>query len=105
MPEADPFPSSPVLLGGDNRSGTTLLSVVLDSHPDLVIGPEIDFLEPPNLGPHILRAIDLLDARDPKVTGTTKARSIHSGTTACTSRCSADALAWTSTTCASWSPR
>ncbi|MGY4363112.1 hypothetical protein ACVW0J_009605 [Bradyrhizobium sp. i1.7.7] len=72
MPEADPFPTSPVLLGGDNRSGTTLLSVVLDSHPDLVIGPEIDFLEPPNLGPHILRGIDLLDARDPKVTGTTK---------------------------------
>ncbi|MET4349253.1 sulfotransferase [Bradyrhizobium sp. RT9a] len=72
MPEADPFPTSPVLLGGDNRSGTTLLSVVLDSHPDLVIGPEIDFVEPPNLGPHILRAIDLLDARDPKVTGTTK---------------------------------
>jgi hypothetical protein len=26
--------SDPVLIGGDNRSGTTLTSVVLDSHPD-----------------------------------------------------------------------
>ncbi|WP_244443372.1 sulfotransferase [Bradyrhizobium sp. Ai1a-2] len=63
MPESDPFSTSPVLLGGENRSGTTLLSVVLDSHPDLAVGPEIDFLQPPNLGPHILRATDLLEAR------------------------------------------
>ncbi|WOH63655.1 sulfotransferase [Bradyrhizobium sp. BWA-3-5] len=63
MPEFDPFSTSPVLLGGENRSGTTLLSVVLDSHPDLVVGPEIDFLEPPDLGPHILRSVDMLAAR------------------------------------------
>ncbi|WP_375784717.1 sulfotransferase [Bradyrhizobium sp. Pha-3] len=72
MPQPDPFSTSPVLLGGENRSGTTLLSIVLDSHLDLVVGPEIDFLEPPNLGPHILRAIDLLAAGDSRVTGTTK---------------------------------
>ncbi|MGV7213451.1 sulfotransferase family protein [Bradyrhizobium sp. UFLA05-112] len=72
MPEADPFSTSPVLLGGDNRSGITLLSVMLDSHADLVVGPEIDFLEPPNLGPHILGATDLLAASDPGVTGTIK---------------------------------
>ncbi|MCP3460836.1 sulfotransferase [Bradyrhizobium sp. CCGUVB23] len=72
MPKADLFSSSPVLLGGENRSGTTLLSVVLDSHADLVVGPEIDFLEPPNLGPHILGATDMLAASDSRVSGTTK---------------------------------
>lgn len=64
-----PFASDPVLLGGENRSGTTLLSVVLDSHPDLVVGPELDFIEPPNLGEHILAACDLLAAGDPRVLG------------------------------------
>jgi hypothetical protein len=63
------FSSAPVLLGGENRSGTTLLSIVLDSHPDLAVGPEIDFLEPSDLGPHILHACDLLDARDPRMFG------------------------------------
>ncbi|MCC8955194.1 sulfotransferase [Bradyrhizobium sp. Pear77] len=72
MSQPDPFSTSPVLLGGDNRSGTTLLSIVLDSHLDLVAGPEIDFLEPPNLGPHILGAIDLLAVGDWRVTDTTK---------------------------------
>lgn len=59
----------PVLLGGENRSGTTLLSVLLDSHPDLVVGPELDFVEPVDLGPHILEACDLLAAHDPRVLG------------------------------------
>ena len=31
--------SRPILMGGENRSGTTLLSVLLDSHPDAVVGP------------------------------------------------------------------
>ncbi|MFE9423834.1 sulfotransferase family protein [Kitasatospora sp. NPDC006697] len=64
-----PFSSAPVLLGGENRSGTTLQSILLDSHPDLVVGPEIDFVEPVDLGPHILQACDLLDAGDPRVLG------------------------------------
>ncbi|MGX7824788.1 sulfotransferase family protein [Actinokineospora sp. 24-640] len=61
--------SDPVLLGGENRSGTTLFSVVLDSHPDLVVGPELDFVEPPDLGPHIIEACGLLLAGDERVLG------------------------------------
>ncbi|TIQ17701.1 MAG: sulfotransferase [Mesorhizobium sp.] len=72
MPDPHPLSTSPVLLGGENRSGTTLLSVVLDSHPDLVVGPEITFLEPQNLGPHILHAADLLAARLHCITGITE---------------------------------
>ncbi|MGX5805070.1 sulfotransferase family protein [Bradyrhizobium sp. Arg314] len=72
MPGTAPFSTTPVLLGGENRSGTTLLSVVLDSHPDMVVGPEIDFLEPLNLGSHILEATDLLTAHLPQVTSYTK---------------------------------
>jgi hypothetical protein len=61
--------SEPILIGGDNRSGTTLTSVVLDSHPDLVVGPELDFTEPRNLGPYIVESADLLLAGDPRVQG------------------------------------
>jgi hypothetical protein len=64
-----PLQSDPVLIGGDNRSGTTLTSVVLDSHPDLVVGPELDFVEPVNLGPYIVESCDLLLAGDPRVQG------------------------------------
>lgn len=64
-----PLSSNPILLGGENRSGTTLFSVVLDSHPDLVVGPELDFVEPPNLGSHILEACELLIAKDDRVLG------------------------------------
>jgi hypothetical protein len=63
------LPSDAVLLGGQNRSGTTLLSVILDSHPDLVVGPELDFTEPRDLGPHIMRACEMLAAADPRVLG------------------------------------
>lgn len=61
--------SPPVFVGGDNRSGTTLVSVILDSHPALVCGPEIDFLLPRDLGPHILACCRLLAAADPRVQG------------------------------------
>jgi hypothetical protein len=64
-----PMTSDPVLLGGENRSGTTLLSLVLDSHADLVVGPEIDFVEPPDLGPHIIEACELVARSDPRVLG------------------------------------
>lgn len=64
-----PLTSNPILIGGDNRSGTTLTSVVLDSHPDLVVGPELDFTEPRNLGPYIVESADLLLAGDPRVQG------------------------------------
>lgn len=93
MPKADLFSTSPVLLGGENRSGTTLLSVVLDSHADLVVGPEIDFLEPPDLGPHILGATDLLAANDSGSAAPPKVRSTRSGMTARTSWCNASGSA------------
>jgi hypothetical protein len=37
---------NPILVGGENRSGTTLLGITLDSHPDVVMGSEIDFISP-----------------------------------------------------------
>ena len=69
MTERDPLPSDPVLIGGDNRSGTTLTSVVLDSHSTLVVGPELDFTEPRDLGPYVVAAGELLIADDPRVQG------------------------------------
>lgn len=66
---APPLTSPAVLLGGENRSGTTLLSVILDTHHELVVGPELDFTEPRDLGPHVLAACELLLARDPRVLG------------------------------------
>jgi chorismate mutase-like protein len=59
----------PVFVGGDNRSGTTLVSVILDSHPELVVGPELDFLQPPDLGPYLRECCRLLLADDPRVRG------------------------------------
>ncbi|REG58757.1 sulfotransferase family protein [Paraburkholderia sp. BL6669N2] len=67
-----PSTSNPVLLGGENRSGTTLLSVLLDSHRDLVVGPELDFTEPADLGPHILAVCDMIDVHDSRIAGATK---------------------------------
>jgi hypothetical protein len=68
----DALSSNPVLLGGENRSGTTLLSVLLDSHCNLVVGPEIDFTEPVDLGPHILAVCDMMEHGDPRLEGTSK---------------------------------
>ena len=51
--------SHPIFIGGDGRSGTTLLSVILDSHPVLRVGPELHFRGPPNLGPYILRCLGI----------------------------------------------
>jgi hypothetical protein len=62
--------TGPILVGGEHRSGTTLVSLILDSHPQLTVGPELDFLEPRNLGSHILECCTLLDAGDPRVAGT-----------------------------------
>lgn len=43
-----------ILLGGDGRSGTTLMSVLLDSHSLLSVGPELHFGGPPNLTHYLL---------------------------------------------------
>lgn len=37
--------NNPVLIVGYPRSGTTLIRVLLDSHPDLSIGPELKFIK------------------------------------------------------------
>lgn len=48
----------PILIGGIGRSGTTLLSLMLDSHRDIKCGPELHFSGPKNLGPYILLCLD-----------------------------------------------
>lgn len=59
MRASPPYDHAPVFVGGDGRSGTTLLSLILDSHPQLAVGPELHFRGPVNLGPYILRCIEL----------------------------------------------
>src|SRR2546428_34964 len=46
---------SPVIVGGCQRSGTTLLRVILDSHPHIACGPESSLLTGSFL-PHKLAA-------------------------------------------------
>lgn len=67
--ERDGFAGAPIFIGGDGRSGTTLLSVVLDSHPDLVVGPELHFGGPKNLGSYARKCAELLARSDPSVFG------------------------------------
>lgn len=56
----------PIFVGGDGRSGTTLLSLILDSHSKLAVGPELHFMGPDNLGTSVLEALDLLIRDDPR---------------------------------------
>ncbi|HUZ93811.1 MAG TPA: sulfotransferase [Edaphobacter sp.] len=56
-------------IGGDDRSGTTLLSLMFDSHRDIAAGPEIDFTEPTDLGSSVIACCDLLIKNDPRVHG------------------------------------
>lgn len=49
----------PIFIGGEGRSGTTLLALILDSHPAISCGPELHFRGPENLGPLILRCMPL----------------------------------------------
>ena len=39
--------SAPIFVGGEGRSGTTLLRVMLDAHPSIACGPESHFLTDP----------------------------------------------------------
>lgn len=49
----------PIFIGGDGRSGTTLLNVILDSHPNLSVAPEYHFRGGPDLGPTVLKGIGI----------------------------------------------
>ena len=40
----EPMDFDPIFLGGEGRSGTTLLRVMLDAHPTISCGPETHFL-------------------------------------------------------------
>lgn len=59
----------PIFIGGDGRSGTTLVSVVLNAHPDLAVGPELHFRGPRDLGPYVVRCLELLLVDDPRTRG------------------------------------
>ena len=58
--------NDPILIAGDGRSGTTLLSVILDSHLELSIGTELHFRVPKNLGQYIIEMLDLKKSLDYK---------------------------------------
>ena len=47
----------PIFIGGDGRSGTTLLNVILDSHPTLSVAPEYHFNGGSDLGSTALEAV------------------------------------------------
>ncbi len=63
------FAGDTIFIGGDGRSGTTLLSVILDSHPDLAVAPELHFKGPEDLGRYVLECIELLEHGDARVSG------------------------------------
>jgi hypothetical protein len=54
---------NPVFIGGDGRSGTTLLSVILDSHPQICVLPELHFHLPRSLGPDVLDTLAELEMK------------------------------------------
>ena len=49
--------NDPIFIGGDGRSGTTLLNVILDSHPTLSVAPEYHFNGGSDLGATALQAV------------------------------------------------
>lgn len=72
-------PIGPILIGGDGRSGTTLVASVLDAHPDLAVGPELHFRGPPNLGTLMLEGVQRLSDNDPAMTSEGVKQSPHLG--------------------------
>lgn len=60
--------TEPIFIGGDGRSGTTLAGVMLDSHPEVVVLPELHFTGPVDLGPSVLEVLQMLQMGDSRVT-------------------------------------
>ena len=54
---------TPVILGGSQRSGTTLLRVMLDSHPRLACGPECSLLTGGFLPHKLAKRFDATDRK------------------------------------------
>lgn len=50
----------PFLISGEGRSGTTIMQLILNSHPDVTCGPEFHFRSPQNLGPAVLEQLALV---------------------------------------------
>lgn len=61
---ASPSPAEPVVIGGAARSGTTLVRVIVDSHPVLACGPESGVLLPEPLKPGKLAEYFSMPARE-----------------------------------------
>lgn len=51
--------TAPFFISGEGRSGTTLLTVILNQHSEISSGPELHFRGPRNLGPDIIKAIQM----------------------------------------------
>ena len=53
---------NPIFIGGDGRSGTTLLNIILDCHPELSVATELHFAgeKIQNLGQYALDSIKLI---------------------------------------------
>jgi len=49
-------PLAPIVLGGCGRSGTTLLRMILDSHPGICCGPESNIFRRGTVDPEVLAA-------------------------------------------------
>lgn len=53
---------NPIFIGGDGRSGTTLLNIILNCHPELSVAPELHFAGEKilNLGKYSLDCLELI---------------------------------------------
>ncbi|OEF96832.1 sulfotransferase family protein [Desulfuribacillus alkaliarsenatis] len=69
----------PIFIGGDGRSGTTLLSLILNSHKDIACGPELHFRGPKNLGSYILECLDKEKSSEKDIVELKKIKELNPG--------------------------